>query len=59
MAKRKPAKKPSGVGGTYKIDPETGELVQVSAGIPKVASKGRSAPAPTACGRPGPGCGRC
>lgn len=51
MAKTKPApkKSPAGVTGTYRYDRETGEVVLVSDGVPKVASKGRGA-APSPCG---------
>jgi hypothetical protein len=53
--------KSKSVGGTYKIDPKTGKLVQVSAGIPKVASKrrGPGLPAGTKCIKPQCGKGPC
>ncbi|MDE2490699.1 MAG: hypothetical protein KGM24_07615 [Elusimicrobia bacterium] len=46
MAKTKtaPEKTPAGITGTYKYDRKTGEVVRVSDGVPKVASKGRAAP---------------
>lgn len=42
--------------GTYRYDKETGEVVRVSDRVPKVSSKGRSAPSSPPCGRRGP-CG--
>jgi hypothetical protein len=46
--------------GTYKFDRRTGKMVQVSSGVPKVASKGRSSgAAQTPCGRSACSGGRC
>ena len=59
MAKTKtaPKKTPAGITGTYKYDRKTGQVVLVSDGVPKVASKGRSAPkGGPACGPQGGGC---
>ena len=59
MAKRKPSS--GGNSGTWKIDAATGELVQLSDGIAKVASKRRkgSLPAGTKCVKPNCGKGPC
>ena len=55
-AKKTPAAE--GVTGTYRYDKETGEVVLVSAGVPKVASKGKpSAPDVGPCGRERRACG--
>ena len=55
-AKKTPAE--GSVTGTYRYDKETGEIVQVSAGVPKVASKGKSAAADLGpCGRERNSCG--
>ncbi|MFI5363491.1 MAG: hypothetical protein ACHQ49_16105 [Elusimicrobiota bacterium] len=60
MAKTKTSPKeraPSAsVTGTYRYDRERGEIVLVSAGTPKVASKGKSAASERPCGGNG-GCG--
>jgi hypothetical protein len=59
MAKTKtaPEKKPAGITGTYKYDRETGAVVLVSDGVPKVASKGRSTPKGACETGGGPCCG--
>lgn len=44
------------VTGTYRYDREKGEVVLVSADVPKVSSKGKSRPSELPCGRKGP-CG--
>ena len=50
-AKKSP--RPQGATGTYRYDRKTGEVVRVSAGVPKVASKGKSSSADVGpCGRP-------
>ncbi len=55
--KTAPKKTPAGITGTYKYDRETGEIVLVSDGVPKVASKGRStAKRESPCGPQGGGC---
>lgn len=62
MAKNKtPSGKAAPVTGTYRYDRERGEMVLVSEGVPKVASKGRGAsPASEPpCGRGACGGGRC
>lgn len=64
MAKTKTAAKKSkpseSVTGTYRYDKDRGEIVLVSSGTPKVASKGRSsAPDMPPCGGGGCGGGRC
>jgi len=64
MAKTKtaPETKPAGVTGTYKYDRETGEVVLVSDGVPKVASKGKAKSSPCgegACEPKGPMGGGC
>jgi len=59
MAKKKaatPKDSPKAATGTYRYDRETGEVVLVSADVPKVASKGKSAAPSLPCGRQGP-CG--
>ena len=58
MAKKKKSSEnaPSGNTGTYRYDREQGAVVQVSADVPKVASKGKSPASELPCGRSGP-CG--
>jgi hypothetical protein len=57
-ARGKKAPAPAGVTGTYRYDKERGEIVLVSAGVPKVASKGRSSAREMGpCGRDRRACG--
>jgi len=60
MAKTKKKSPQASPTGTYRYDREKGEVVLVSAGVPKVASKGKSRAPELPCGRSGPcGGGRC
>lgn len=60
MVKKKQSKKspPASATGSYRYDKELGEVVLVSDGVPKVASKGRAAaPDLGPCGRERGACG--